>query len=133
MQRLCVVAVLLTLCASVGMCQQNEISQGFRKTSDATDLEAITKDINYESYSIFTLDQARDLLLHTLCAVEHCDPTAKDFYAIIHILKWGDIQNGKQSVAGEHWYVYHPEDQGWNQEQFTDDKRLFGAKSFYLL
>src|SRR5712692_7606825 len=113
------------------MCQQNELSQGFTKNPPAT--VAINADINHDSYSIFSLSQAQDLLLNTVCFSKACDPEAKHFYAIIHVLKWAKVENDKQTVAGEHWYVYHPEKHGWTQDQFTDGKRLFNAKYFYLL
>jgi hypothetical protein len=124
--------VLIIETAIVGTCQQNELSQGFiTKNPRAT--EAIDRDINHDSYSIFSLNQAQDLLRNTVCS-NACDPEAKDFYAIIHVLKWSTAQsNSKQTVAGEHWYVYHPEKHGWTQDQFTDGKRLFNAKQFYLL
>jgi len=134
MRRLFLVLFLLGASPVRSSCQQNEIAQGFTDTPAAS--EAIKKDIDHNSYSIFTLDQARDLLLNTLCVDNHCNPDAKDFYAVIHIVKWSDAQgvpSAKQTVIGEHWYVYHPASQGWTQDQFTDGKRLFGAKSFYLL
>lgn len=131
MRKMLVALLLVAGISSPSLCQQNEISQGFTNNPPAT--AAINADINRDSYSIFTLEQARNLLLSTLCSNNACDPDAKDFYAIIHILKWSSVQNDKQTVVGEHWYVYHPESQGWTQDQFTDGKRLFGAKSFYLL
>jgi hypothetical protein len=123
--------VLIIETTIIGACQQNELSQDFTKNPPAAG--AINSDINHDSYSIFSLSQARDLLLNTVCSGSACDPEAKDFYAIIHVLKWSTVQNDKQTVAGEHWYVYHPEKHGWTQDQFTDGKRLFNAKHFYLL
>jgi hypothetical protein len=131
MRRFFLVLLLLGASAIRSFCQQNEIAQGFTDTPAAT--AAINADIDHNSYSIFTISQARDLLLNTLCAANACDPDAKDFYAVIHILKWSDVQSNKQTVVGEHWYVYHPVGQGWTQDQFTDGKRLFGTKSFFIL
>lgn len=131
MKRLFLPLLLAIGAASIGICQQNEIAQGFSATAPA----AIGTDIDDSSYSIFTLSQAQDLLQNTVCTNKTCDASAKDFYAIIHILKWSevDVKSDKQTVVGEHWYVYHPQKEGWTQEQFTDDKRLFGTKRFYLL
>src|SRR6202022_4021984 len=108
--RLAVVTLIIGT-AICGMCQQNELSQGFVKSPPAT--AAINSDINHDSYSIFSLSQAQDLLQNTVCFSNACDPGAKDFYTIIHVLKWSTVQNDKQTVAGEHWYVYHPEKDGW--------------------
>ena len=65
------------------------------------------------------------------------DLASKDFYVVIHVLKWEDPTadgSGKttQTVQAQNWYVFRG-GSGWTLADFTTARRLFGSKGFYLL
>ena len=123
--------IVATLATSAAAQTQNEVSQG-PLTHENTTTNNITSYVDANSTSIFSVSQARDLILNTICANQACNPDARDFYSIIHLLKWSDVSaTNTQTVTAEHWYVYRSG--RWYQNQFTDDMRLFGANSIYLL
>lgn len=51
-----------------------------------------------------------------------------DYYCVIQVVKWKDQKN----VDAQNWYVYSGR-KGWAQDDFTSNKRIFGAKNVALL
>lgn len=66
---------------------------------------------------------------------------AKDFYCIIHVVRWSESNpnpNDKtqniQTVKAQNWYLYHDGKRTqWSQEDFTTTKQLLEARKVWLL
>jgi hypothetical protein len=65
------------------------------------------------------------------------DLNSPAFYCIIHVVRWKDTPSDTdkdpiQKVDVQNWYVYNG-DGKWAQDDFTTNKRIFGAKNVGLL
>ena len=67
-------------------------------------------------------------------------PSAKDkeTYCIIHVLRWGELDNTtkKQAIQAQNWYLYSTLSSTktrWTQEDFTKNKRLLGSHKIYII
>lgn len=72
-----------------------------------------------------------NLTLKTLYPTE-VRPAASDFYCLIHVLRWTDPKDSKQSVQSQNWYLYHA-GQDWTLLAFNSAKRLFGVKRAWIV
>lgn len=110
---------------------QHEVVEG-KPTEEAHG--EIAANVDVASATIFNPHSAALLLKSTVChEAKGCQIEAKDFYAVIHILRWSDPSGSSkdQTAISQNWYVYHS---GlWTQDKFTDAKRLYGAKYVYFL
>lgn len=116
---------------------QNEVVFGDPQPEPGT---SIRDNIDVGSATIFNPDAAAKVLAATVCAASDCDVSARDFYAIIHVLRWSDPKapDNTQTVEAQNWYVYHVGSWwntggAWTQDKFTDAKRLYGAHHIYFL
>lgn len=57
----------------------------------------------------------------------------KDFYCVIHVLRWSEPASGKQTVQGQNWYVFHYYKKNWSLENFSSLKRIYGVKTVWFL
>src|SRR5882762_4695229 len=128
---------LLLVSGSNALAQtQNEVVLSDPQNEPGT---TIRDNVDVGSATIFNPAAAAALLRATVCTGT-CNPSAKDFYAIIHVVRWSDPKapNATQTVEAQNWYVYHVGSWWytggkWTQDKFTDSKRLYGTHYVYLL
>jgi len=62
------------------------------------------------------------------------DPSAKDFYCLIHVVSWKEETTGqdikKLTLGAQNWFVYHTGE--WGRIDFTAD-RLYGSRNVWLM
>lgn len=65
------------------------------------------------------------------------DIEGKDFYCIMHIVRWKQDKDGKDVVDKQNWYLYHQQSGwkqpgNWTQENFHQLNRIYGARSIWV-
>jgi hypothetical protein len=59
-------------------------------------------------------------------------PDDKNFYCIIHVMRWKDLDaSNKQVVDKQNYYVYHSGN--WSDAEFSGKKRIYGVNEVFLL
>lgn len=100
--------------------------------------------LDTENAEIFDVGDARALLEATAVQadmLDRADLDAKDFYAIIHVLRWsiqgnrdpGTRVQGTMTAhpgSADRWYVYHAG--RWSQSDFASSNRLFGVRRVWM-
>lgn len=73
-------------------------------------------------------DRAEDFLKATL----HVEPTKSDYY-VVHVVRWAteDDETKPQTIDKQNWYVFQNGE--WSDQDFSERKRIYGAKSVRLL
>jgi len=71
-------------------------------------------------------------LLKTVFEIAHEEFPTKEFSCIIHVVKWATDRDANPVVAKSNWYVFNSRD-GWTNDDFRTNKRLFGIDRPYAL
>ena len=136
--KLCVVTSLLLFTSTVfAQTQHLSVTRPLEQLPALTNLNPITATITGDAAgaeSILTALPIRSATRTLLAAVGANDSPFedKDFYCVIHILRWSDkAGDGSQTVQTQNWYLY-------NHHKLVLAKpgempRIFGAKNLTLL
>jgi len=96
--------------------------------------------VNEAAATLSNPEAAHDALVALLPRafdVAQKDIEGKDFYCIMHIVRWKQDKDGADVVDKQNWYLYHQQSGWkqpgmWTQENFHQLNRIYGAKSIWV-
>lgn len=125
-----VLATSFLICAADARTSQHESFRDKVQTITAAQLVAANKGLDPLAA---TLDNpaAAGLLINGLLVTKDKN---KPTYCIVHLLRWADGSTpDKPKIQSQTFYLYRYDERGWSQEDFTTNKRIFGASHVAFL
>jgi hypothetical protein len=104
----------------------------FSTYSVADDAASTTAGVNPGTATIDN-PQAAAVLVKSLIKIPPAAVPQPGDYFIIHLLRWSDDSSPTApKVAANNWYLYRAKLDGWSQEDFTTNKRIYGAHQVFF-